>query len=109
MSYFDVILCLLSYGAHCGLLCLLCRNRPTVCHTTPTRVPSYAYNVILKLQYLLWHTMLTHSMPIFHYKSPVCHNLPTKIESLFVKSPVALFRHSRVKLLKMEELTAYVF
>ena len=30
-----VILCLLSYGAHFGLLCLLCHNKPTV--------PYYAY------------------------------------------------------------------
>ena len=72
-------LCLLSYGAHCGLLCLLCHNKPTVCHTISTRVPCYANNVILKLQHLLWHTMLTDTMPIFHYKPPVCHNLPTKV------------------------------
>ena len=79
ISQLYVILCLLSYGAHCGLLCLLCHNKPTVCHTMPTRVPCYAYNVIQKLQHLLWHTMLTNTMPIFHNKPPVCHNLPTKV------------------------------
>ena len=45
ISQIYVILCLLSYGAHFGLLCLLCHNKPTVCHTMPTRVPCYAYNV----------------------------------------------------------------
>ena len=59
ISQLYVILCLLSYGAHFGLLCLLCHNKPTVCHTMPTRVPCYAYNVTLKLQHLLWYTMLT--------------------------------------------------
>ena len=57
ISQLYVLLCLLSYGAHFGLLCLLCHNKPTVCHTMPTRVPCYAYNVILKLQHLLWHTI----------------------------------------------------
>ena len=80
ISQLYVILCLLSYGAHFGLLCLLCHNKPTVCHTMPTRVPCYAYNVILKLQHLLWHTMLTNTMPIFHNKPPVCQNLPTKVQ-----------------------------
>ena len=79
ISQLYVILCLLSYGAHFGLLCLLCHNKPTVCHTMPTRVPCYVYNVILKLQHLLWHTMLTNTMPIFHNKPPVSHNLPTKV------------------------------
>ena len=79
ISQLYVILCLLSYGAHFGLLCLLCHNKPTVCHAMPTRVPCYAYNVILKLQHLLWHTMLTNTMPIFHNKPHVCHNLPTKV------------------------------
>ena len=79
ISQLYVILCLLSYGAHFGLLCLLCHNKPTVCHTMRTRVPCYAYNVILKLQHLLWHTMLTNTMPIFHNKPPVCHNLPTQV------------------------------
>ena len=78
-SQLYVMLCLLSYGAHFGLICLLCHNKPTVCHTMPTTVPCYAYNVILKLQHLLWHTMLTNTMPIFHNKPPVCHNLPTKV------------------------------
>ena len=36
ISQLYVILCLLSYGAHFGLLCLLCHNKPTVCHTMPT-------------------------------------------------------------------------
>ena len=82
MSYFDVILSLLSHGAHCGLLCLLCHNKPTVCHTMPTRVPCYAYNVILKLQHLLWHTKRTNTVLclFFHNKPPVCHNLPTKVQ-----------------------------
>ena len=79
ISQLYVILCLLSYGAHCGLLCLLCHNKPTECHTMPTRVPYYAYNVILKQQHLLWHTLLTNTMPIFHNKPPVCHNLRTKV------------------------------
>ena len=79
ISQLYVILCLLSYGAHWGLLCLLIHDKPTVCHTMPTRVPCYAYKVILKLQHLLWHTMLTNVMPIFHSKPPVCHNLPTKV------------------------------
>ena len=82
ISQLYVILCLLSYGAHFGLLCLLCHNKPTVCHTMPTRVPCYAYYVILKLQHLLWHTMLTNTMPIFHNKPPVCHNLPTKVNAI---------------------------
>ena len=43
ISQLYVILCLLSYGAHFGLLCLLCHTKPTVCHTMPTRVPCYAY------------------------------------------------------------------
>ena len=79
ISQLYVILCLLSYGAHFGLLCLLIHNKLTLCHTMPTRVPCYAYNVILKLQHLLWHTMLTNTMPIYHNKPPVCHNLPTKV------------------------------
>ena len=36
ISQLFVMLCLLSYGAHCGLLRLLCHNKPTVCHTMPT-------------------------------------------------------------------------
>ena len=82
ISQLYVILCLLSYGAHFGLLCLLCHTKPTVCYTMPTRVPCYAYYVILKLQHLLWHTMLTNTMPIFHNKPPVCHNLPTKVNAI---------------------------
>ena len=79
ISQLYVILCLLSYGAHFGLLCLLCHTKPTVCHTMPTRVPCCAYYVVLKLQHLLWHTMLTNTIPSFHNKPPVCHNLPTKV------------------------------
>ena len=37
ISQLYVILCLLSYGAHFGLLCLLCHNKPTVYHTMPTK------------------------------------------------------------------------
>ena len=30
MSYSDVVLCLLSYSAHCGTLCLLRHNQHTM-------------------------------------------------------------------------------
>ena len=72
ISQLYVILCLLSYSAHFGLLCLLCHNKPVLCHAMPTRVPCYAYNVILKLQHLQWHTMLTNTMPIFSITSLLC-------------------------------------
>ena len=42
ISQLYVILCLLSYGAHFGLLCLLCHNKPTVCHTRDGNSAAYA-------------------------------------------------------------------
>ena len=57
-----------AYYAYCAIinkLCQLSHNKPTVCHTMFTRVPCYAYKCHSKLQRLLWHTMLTNTMPIF--------------------------------------------
>ena len=79
ISQLNVILYLLSHSAHCGLLCLLCHNKPTVCYTMPTRVPCYAYNVILSCSIYCGTLCLLMLCLFFHNKPPVCNNLPTKV------------------------------
>ena len=48
---------------------------PTVCHTMPTRVPCYAYNVILSCS----TNCGKNTLPIFPNKPRGCRNLPTKM------------------------------
>ena len=75
------LLCLAlpTSGAHCGLLCLLCHSKPTVCHTMPTRGPCYAYNVILSCSTYCGTPCLLILCLFFHNEPSVCHNLPTKV------------------------------
>ena len=74
-----VILCLRSYGAHYSPLCLLCHSKPTVCHAMPTRVPCYAYNVILSCSTCCGTPCLLIPYLFFRNKPRVCHNLPIKV------------------------------
>ena len=81
-----VILCLLCHNqptiCHTmptKLLCLLCHNKRTVCHTMPTRGPCFAYNVILSCSTYCGTPCLLILYLFFHNKPRVCHNLPTKV------------------------------
>ena len=86
-----VILCLLCHNqptiCHTmptKLLCLLCHNKRTVCHTMPTRGPCFAYNVILScstycgtpcllILYLFFITSLVYAIICLLR----CHAIPT--------------------------------
>ena len=96
ISQLYVILCLRSYGAHCGLLCLLCHTKPTVCHTMPTRVPCYAYNVILSCSTYCGALCLLILYLFFHNKPRVCHNLPTNVSFLTVAKSTTVLKNCLV-------------